>query len=47
MQLEIFLGLRVSSLTFLVQLTLVCKEHLGERRHSDQEVQHCAAVRVV
>ena len=28
-------------------LTLVCQEHLGERRHSDQEVQHSAAVGVV
>lgn len=28
-------------------LTLVCEEHLGERRHSDQEVQHSAAVGVV
>lgn len=47
MQLEIFLGLRFSPFTFILPLTLVCKEHLGEWRHSDQEVQHCAAVGVV
>lgn len=28
-------------------LTLVREEHLGERRHPDQEVQHGAAVGVV
>ena len=31
----------------LVWLTLVRQEHLGERRHSDQEVQHGATVGVV
>lgn len=30
-----------------MRLTLVREEHLGERRHSDQEVQHGAAVGVV
>lgn len=29
------------------ELTLVSQEHLGERRHSDQEVQHGAAVGVM
>lgn len=33
--------------TFPPSLTLVCEEHLGERRHPDQEVQHGAAVGVV